>query len=305
VSDGQGGTASATLTVNIGPNSAPDSSDVVKTTAEDTAVTLGTADFSFSDPDALQSLANVRVDSVPASGTLSINGVAVTPGQVISAADIAAGRLVFTPALNGNGAPYASFTFSVQDTAGSFDSVPNSVTINVTPVNDAPLAVNDTVGSTNEDTAAVIAQSLLLANDVDVDGDPLSVASVQGAVGGTVAIVGTNVVFTPTPNYNGPASFTYTVIDGQGGSSTATVSLAVNPVNDAPVAANDIASTPEDTPLTLAPTDLLGNDTDVDGNPLSIVSVQASVGGVVSIVGGQVVFTPATNYNCQLYLHGE
>ena len=229
VSDGQGGSTSGTLTVNVGANTAPNSANASRVTLEDTPVTLATADFAFTDPDAAQGLANVRIDTLPASGSLLLNAVAVTTGQVISAADIAAGRLVFAPALNGNGAPYASFTFSVQDSAGAFDSAPNSVTLNVTPVNDAPLAVNDTVASTAEDTPAVISQASLLVNDSDVDADTLTIASVQGAVGGTVSLSGANVVFTPTPNYNGPASFTYTIIDGNGGTSTATVNVAVTP----------------------------------------------------------------------------
>ena len=259
---------------------------------------LSTADFTYSDPDALQGLANVRIDSLPAAGTgtLRLNGVAVTAGQVVSAADIAAGRLVYTPALNGNGLNYSAFTFSVQDSAGSFDAAPNSVTFNVTPVNDAPVANDDTAAATNEDTPAVIAPATLLGNDTDVDGDTLSIASVQGAVGGTVAIVGGNVVFTPTANFNGPASFTYTVIDGNGGVSTATVNLAVNPVNDNPVANPDAASTPINT--LLASIVVLANDTDVDGNTLSVTaaSVNPAEGTVSLNADGTLAFTPALNF---------
>ncbi|CAM5224806.1 Ig-like domain-containing protein [Alishewanella longhuensis] len=62
----------------------------------------------------------------------------------------------------------------------------------------------------------------LLANDTDPDGDTLAIDSVQGAVNGSVSISGGNVVFIPTAGYHGPASFTYTISDGQGGSSSAT-----------------------------------------------------------------------------------
>ena len=72
--------------------------------------------------------------------------------------------------------------------------------------------------------ALTIAPATLLANDTDADsGDVLSIFSVQNPVGGTVALVGGNIVFTPTANYSGAASFTYTVIDNRGASSTATV----------------------------------------------------------------------------------
>ncbi|WP_263834095.1 Ig-like domain-containing protein, partial [Sulfurospirillum oryzae] len=89
---------------------------------------------------------------------------------------------------------------------------------------------------TNEDTPLTIAPSILLANDSDVDGDKLTITSVQGDAGthGTVAIVNGNVVFTPEKDYNGDATFKYTVSDGNGATDTATVTLHVNPVNDAP-----------------------------------------------------------------------
>ena len=298
ISDGAGGTASSTLTVNVGNNTPPTGADASRTLLEDSSYTVATGDFGFADADAGQTFAAVRLDSLQASGkgVLTLNGAAVATGQVISAADISAGRLVYSPAANGNGAPYASFNFSVQDSAGSFDTAPNSVTFNVTPVNDAPIAVNDTAPATSEDTPEVIAQSLLLANDTDVDGDSLTVASVQGAVGGTVSLQGSNVVFTPTLNYNGPASFTYTVIDGKGGSATATVNLSVNPVNDNPVAVNDIASTPINVPLSAIA--VLANDSDVDANPLTVTSamVDPAQGAVTINSDGTLAFTPANNF---------
>ncbi len=85
------------------------------------------------------------------------------------------------------------------------------MTLNVGAVNDAPVAVDDGVLAATEDVALTIAPATLLGNDSDPDGNPLTITSVQGAVNGTVALVGGNVVFTPTAGYNGPASFTYTI----------------------------------------------------------------------------------------------
>ncbi len=94
--------------------------------------------------------------------------------------------------------------------------------------------------STDEDVALVIDPSELLANDLDVDGDTLSVVSVQDAENGTVEIDAEgNVVFTPDANYNGEATFTYTVDDGHGNTDTATTTLNVESINDAPVAVDD------------------------------------------------------------------
>jgi len=89
---------------------------------------------------------------------------------------------------------------------------------------------------TNEDTPLIIASSTLLANDTDQDGDTLTITSVQDPTHGTVVLdpITGKVVFTPDANYNGNATFTYTISDGHGGSDTATVTLHVNPVNDAP-----------------------------------------------------------------------
>ena len=214
---------------------------------------------------------------------------------MISAADIAAGRLSFVPAANGNGTNYASFTFSVQDSGGAFDTMPNRISFDIAPVNDAPVGNPDTVNAV-EDTPLSIPVGTLLVNDTDVDGDPLAIVSVQDATNGTVSLVNGNVVFTPAANYNGPASFTYTVSDGQGGSSTVTVTVNVGAVNDAPVAGDDIASTPINTPLTNIP--VLANDGDVDGDSLTVTSATLNnpAQGSVSInADGTLNFTPAAN----------
>src|SRR5262249_28071107 len=120
-------------------------------------------------------------------------------------------------------------------------------------------------------------------------------------VNGTVSLDDSgNVVFTPNPNYNGPASFSYTIDDGQGGTATATVDVDVAAVNDAPVAANNAVTTTEDTPGGISPATLTGNDSDVDGDALTVSAVGNAVHGTVSIDGsGNVVFTPAANYNGQ------
>src|SRR5207249_2421517 len=96
-------------------------------------------------------LAAVKITTLPIAGSLTDNGVAVTTGQSISVADINAGLLKFTPAANANGTGYASFTFQVQDDGGTanggvdLDQSPNTMTINVTGVNDAPAGANNTI----------------------------------------------------------------------------------------------------------------------------------------------------------------
>ena len=110
-------------------------------------------------------------------------------------------------------------------------------------------------------------------------------------------IVGDNVVFTPTLNFNGTASFDYTLSDGNGGTVTETVMIDVAPVNDAPVTDADAATATKDTALVILAADLLDDDTDVDGDTLVLQSVGNATNGDVAIDGsGNVVFTPTTGF---------
>jgi Ca2+-binding RTX toxin-like protein len=102
-------------------------------------------------------------------------------------------------------------------------------TLNITPVNDAPVAVNDGPLAVTFNTALTITAASLLANDSDVDGNALSITGVQAGVNGSVALNSLgNIVFTPTAGFSGSASFTYTLSDGNGASSTAAVALSVS-----------------------------------------------------------------------------
>jgi hypothetical protein len=147
---------------------------------------------------------------------------------------------------------------------------------------------------TNEDQALTITPATLLGNDSDPDGNAISILSVQGATNGTVALVDGNVRFTPSADYNGPATFTYTVSDGRGGLSTATVTLGIKAVNDAPVAVVDNITTNEDTRITI---NVLTNDRDVDGDSLSVTSATTSNGTVVINANNTLSFTPAINFS--------
>ncbi len=277
ISDGQGGTSTATVNLTIDTaNDAPVAVADVFTLNEDNALTLAPASLLGNDTD---------LDG----DTLSLVSVGDASHGTVSIVD---GQVVFTPAANYNGP--ASFTYTISDGAGGTST--GVVNLTIDSVNDAPVAVADAY-SLNEDNALTLAPASLLGNDTDLDGDTLSLVSVGDASHGTVSIVDGQVVFTPAANYNGPASFTYTISDGAGGTSTGVVNLTVDSVNDAPVAVADAYSLNEDNALTLAPASLLGNDTDLDGDTLSLVSVGEASHGTVSIVDGQVVFTPAANYN--------
>ncbi|MCP5016988.1 MAG: hypothetical protein GY938_17230, partial [Ketobacter sp.] len=156
-------------------------------TNEDTDFVFDTADFGFSDPIDGDSLANVIITTAPANGTLyndvNSNGIvdggeALAATDVVSAADITAGQLKFKPAANANGTGYDSFTFQVQDDGGTAnggvdtDQSANTMTIDVTAVNDAPAGADNTV-STNEDTDFVFDTADFGFSD-PIDGDSLA-----------------------------------------------------------------------------------------------------------------------------------
>src|SRR5437764_1497699 len=135
------------MTVNVTwVNDAPQGTSHTVTVLEDGAYTFTAGDFGFSDPGDVpaNSLLAVEITTLPGAGTLTDNGLAVTAGQFVSAADIAAGKLVYTPLAGQSGAGYASFTFQVEDDGGTANGgvnvhpAPRTMTVNVTLVNDAP-----------------------------------------------------------------------------------------------------------------------------------------------------------------------
>jgi cysteine-rich repeat protein len=271
------GTASDTGTVTVtvtGVNDPPVAVDDTAVTLEDTPRVLATATLLVNDTDADNDTLTVTAVGNATNGTVVLAGSDVT----------------FTPAPNFLGT--ATFEYTVSDGTATDTGL---VTVNVTGSNDAPVAVDDSA-TTPEDIALALPAAALVANDIDADGDPLSVTAVSGATNGTVVLAGGVATFTPAANFSGTASFTYTVTDGLD-SDTGTVTITVTAVNDPPVAADDTATTAEDTPLVLATATLLANDTDVEGDTLSIVQADGATNGTVVLAGGNVTFTPAANFS--------
>jgi VCBS repeat-containing protein len=155
----------------------------------------------------------------------------------------------------------------------------------------APVAVGDQA-ALGEDSAVVIK---VLGNDTDADGDPLRVAAVtQGQHGKVTINADGTLAYAPAADFFGTDSFTYTISDGRGGTSTATVSLVVRPVNDAPAATDDAAHTAQGQPVTL---NVLANDTDVDGDALQVTAVGQGTHGKVGInADGTLTYYPASGF---------
>ena len=173
-----------------------------------------------------------------------------------------------------------TFYYEITDAGGLLDTA--QVVITVTPVNDPPIAIDD-VETTPEDTPLSVAVLTLGVNDSDVEGNFLITAagSTPGStnnmsfVGGTIAINNNGtpadstddfIDYTPPLNYFGPDTFYYEITDAGGLLDTAQVVITVTPVNDPPVAVDDVETTPEDTPVSVAVLTLGVNDSDLEGN---------------------------------------
>jgi Bacterial cadherin-like domain/Bacterial Ig domain len=251
------------------------------TTDEDVPVTIT---LTGSDPDG-DSL-TFSILSGPSHGSLGpLNPLSPTSAEV-----------AYTPDLNYSGSD--SFTFQVDD--GNGGTATGVVSITVQAVDDPPVAVDDTATVAEDSGASLID---VLANDTDVDGGSKSIASATQPANGTVAIAGDGLSLTYKPNAgycNTPPAttletFTY-MLSPAGSTPTATVTVTVDCVDDAPTAVADSATVPEDAPA--SPIDVLANDTDPDGGPKSIASVTQPANGEVAIAedGLSVTYRPNANY---------
>ncbi|WP_250158983.1 tandem-95 repeat protein [Vibrio alginolyticus] len=228
-------------------------------------------------------LSNVNIDD---ADTLVITNVTIESGNG-TLIDNSDGSWTYIPEADDD--TEVSFSYDIIDNDGGV--INGTANLDITPVNDAPIATNDAI-QTDEDSQVVID---VLANDSDIEGDDLIITSASvPEEQGIVEIIDGKLVFTPAENFNGNATISYTISDGEL-EDEAQVSVTVNSVNDAPIASNDTTITEEDSSVTI---DVLPNDTDIDGDTLSIESASVpEAQGTVEIVDGKLVFTPAENFH--------
>ena len=238
------------------------------TTAEDTrtTITIAAAD---ADSDPLTYAA-----SNPTNGRVEATG----------------GTVVYIPNANFNGTD----TFTVSVTDGKSPPVSQTVTVTVTPVNDAPVAAAD-VGAVVED-AAVLTGSVA-TNDSDVDKDTLTYALTTPVAGLTLAANGGYSFDAANAAYQDLAAgqtravvANYTVSDGKGGSAASTLTITVTGVNDAPVAAADVGAVVEDAAVLTG--SVATNDSDVDKDTLTY-ALTAPVAGLTLAANGGYSFDAA------------
>ena len=253
------------------PNTSPTATDDTATIAEDAVATTIAVLTNDSDTDG---------DTLTiASVTQGSNGAVVITNN---GAD-----LTYQPNANFNGAD--SFSYTISDGNGGTDTA--TVNVTVTPVNDAPVATDDTITIAEDAVATTIA---VLTNDSDTDGDTLTIASVTQGSNGAVVITnnGADLTYQPNANFNGADSFSYTISDGNGGTDTATVTVTVTPVNDDANPTSDLVTgTPGADPLD-AGIDFDGvNDLVFTGQGADIIDV--TTGG--ANVGSNRIFTGSDN----------
>ncbi|ABE42971.1 tandem-95 repeat protein [Polaromonas sp. JS666] len=283
VDDGRGGQVAGQVVVNLAPvNDAPEVLGETVGFNEDEVQTLSQASLLANDSDVDNPSTDLRIVAVDNA----------THGAVSLNPD---GSIRFVPDADYFGP--AQFTYTVSDGVGGFTV--GLASLAIAPVNDAPRLLGEAV-ALDEDIQARFIASALLANDADVDnphGD-LTISEAGNASHGNVQVVAGEIVFTPDLNFNGSASFTYTVSDGVGGESQATVNLNFNPVNDAPVANSELVLGKRDVSYTLTQAALLANDTDVESpQALHISAISNVQHGVATLDGdGNVRFTPAAGY---------
>lgn len=275
ISDGRGGTALGIVTVSVVPvNDVPTAAPDRLTTNEDTALVITPASVLGNDRDLDGDVLQLVNISQPQNGTLTRN---------------ANGSYTYRPRANFHGTE--SLIYRISDGQGG--TATSQLTIQVRSVNDAPPVANPDFATTPEDMKVTIAN--VLANDSDIDGDPLSLVSHGQPKNGAVARQGDRFVYTPSNDFTGIDSFTYRVSDGQGGASTGVVTVTVTASNDKPVAVDDWVTVTEDTPMVLS--NLLGNDYDADGHPFELLDATQPTHGTVQVgENNTVLYTPHDDY---------
>ena len=262
---------------------APAAQNDLYATDEDTPLVVAAgigllANDADADGDALE----IESFEPPASGTLEL-------------ADD--GSFVFTPAEHF----FGEVTFTYRATDGALLSNEATVTIDVAPVNDAPLASDDAY-EVSEDGVLEVPASGALSNDSDADDDPLTAVLVDVPQHGELTLTPDGgFTYTPDADYAGDDSFTYRASDGELESELASVVLTINPVADAPLATDDEFSGIEDQPVIVDAPGVLVNDSDADGDALRAVLVDApDVGELQWNEEGGFRYDPAPDFHGRL-----
>jgi len=295
VSDGRGGTSTATVTVTVtGVNNAPTALEDSFSASADTTLDITAPGVlgDDTDPDPGTTLSVSSIDAI------SLRGAAITSdgngGFTYDPTGVEGFQL-----LAANETLDDTFTYVASD--GSLTSNFATVTVTVNGVNDTPFANSESYSTAEETTLQISAFAGVLANDRDIENDPLSVTLVTGVANGTLNLSGNGAfTYTPALNFNGNDTFAYRVSDGNS-SAVATATIIVSGVNDAPVAVADQYSMSQGSMLQVAALNgVLANDSDVDNANSSLQSLARSLptnGSVILFADGHFTYTPTPDFS--------
>ena len=270
VDDGHGGIAAATATIAVSPqNDDPTAGDDSFSTTEDNVLSGSVAsNDSDDDGDSL----DYTLVSAPSDGTVTLN---------------LDGTFTYTPNANFNGND--SFIYQVDDGNGGLAMA--TAAIAITPENDSPVAVDDSF-STNEDIAIT---STVAPNDHDTEDATLTFHLLTNANHGTLTLAADgSFSYTPDANFNGIDTFRYEAIDSGGHAATATVTIDIAAVNDAPIVVDDNFVTTRDAAVSGS---VATNDHDVEDNTMVYALETPPNQGMISFLSdGSFTFTPTTGF---------
>jgi hypothetical protein len=328
VTDGEGASSIATVTINVQSvndspvlnNSGPGSVAFV----EDAGPVFVGQSISISDVDDafLQSMVAVisggylaSEDELLFTNTSTLTGVwnpttgqlTITGNGTIAEYQAALQSIRYINHSNTPNASNRTISFSVNDGSASF-SASNIIarTITVSPSNDAPVAVQDSF-TLFEDTTFSFTPAMLLANDFDVDGNPIQFVSINQPTNGTITVSGTGLapvgsiglstllVYTPNLNFNGTDLVSYRINDGLA-TAVGTIQFALRPVNDVPVAVADTISTNSATALDISGSLLTQNDVDPDQDRLAVQVMSQPIHGSIGLINGRLHYIPDPEY---------
>jgi hypothetical protein len=266
---GRGSSRDTDLNPDLGTTADLDLVSDAATTPEDQSVAI---DVRSNDSSQSGSEITISAVSAPAHGTAEI---------------LPDGSVIYRPELDFHGEDLFEYTGRNQDG----ETAVESVRVTITPVNDPPRARDDDA-STTEETPVVVD---VLADDFDVDGDPIRVVRVtQPANGSARRVSDSEIEYTPASDFEGEDSVEYFIVDDSNAEAVGVLRVTISGSDDPPIARDDDLSALEDTPIVL---DVLANDEDPEGGPLTLVAVAAAQSGSTAIVGGSTVrYTPARDF---------
>ena len=273
ITDGHGHTAIGQVKVTVGaaPNRAPTAVTDTVTTNYGEAITINV-------------LSN---DTDPENDTLTVTGnTQASNGTVTRSGN----TFTYTPRSGFSGAD--SFSYTISDGKGNSATGTVNITVGAAPVdNKAPIAVNDTIST----TMGVPVLVNLLANDSDPNGDKIALKTLSNPKNGKLYRMNDSYIFYfPNAGFVGKDSFTYTITDSKGATSTASVAITVAPANRLPVAKNDVVTAKSGKAVIL---NVLANDADPDGDALTVLGATVPSHGSIRWQDKKtIIYTPRADY---------